>query len=117
MKPSDFDQGLQPERTELAWRRTMLSIAVGSIVAMRLLPTILGNPFWFLPGLIGLVGAVTIWRISAHRYRRVSHATITHGDRAILPDGKLTLALTLMACGIGMFGLVVIALVAVHASH
>ncbi|MEJ1154833.1 DUF202 domain-containing protein [Microbacterium marmarense] len=115
MRPSDFDKGLQPERTELAWRRTMLSIAVGSIVAMRLLPTILGNPLWFLPGLIGLVGAVTIWRISAHRYRRVSHATITHGDRAILPDGKLTLALAIMAGGIGAFGLVVLVLVTAYA--
>ncbi|MGZ0712792.1 DUF202 domain-containing protein (plasmid) [Coraliomargarita sp. W4R53] len=111
MKPSDFDNGLQPERTELAWRRTVLSIAVGSIVAMRLLPAILGNPLWFLPGLVGLAISVAIWWASAHRYKRVSHATITHGERAILPDGSVPLTLAATVFGIGVFGIVVVALV------
>ena len=50
-----YDPGLQPERTELAWRRTALSIAVGSVVAMRLLPTALGSEWGILPGITGVV--------------------------------------------------------------
>ena len=52
-----YDPGLQPERTELAWRRTALSIAVGSVVAMRLLPTALGSGWWILPGITGVIFA------------------------------------------------------------
>lgn len=111
MRPSDFDQGLQPERTELAWRRTTLSLALGSLVAMRLLPAILGDPLWFLPGFVGLLIAGGLWWASRNRYARVSHATITHGDRAVLPDGRLPLTLALTAFGIGVFGVVLVAVV------
>ncbi|MDE0546250.1 DUF202 domain-containing protein [Microbacterium sp. C7(2022)] len=111
MRPSDFDKGLQPERTELAWRRTTLSLAVGSLVAMRLLPTILGDPLWFIPGLVGLLIAVGLWSATRHRYARVSHATITHGDRAELPDGKLPLWLAIATFAIGLFGMCVLVVI------
>jgi hypothetical protein len=68
-----FDPGLQPERTELAWRRTTLAIAVGALVALRLLPPALGS--WsIIVGLAGLVLAVLIWVLAYRRAHHTNHA-------------------------------------------
>ncbi|MHA7279860.1 DUF202 domain-containing protein [Arthrobacter sp. MDT2-2] len=67
--PELVDAGVQPERTALAWRRTALSIALGSLVAFRLLPELLGNPLWAGIGLLGILGATLVWITSERRYR------------------------------------------------
>lgn len=67
-----FDPGLQPERTELAWRRTSLAFAVGSLVAMRVLPVALGSAWWALIGLFGVVVAMGLWNAARRRARRLS---------------------------------------------
>lgn len=115
MSASSFDPGLQAERTELAWRRTTLSLAIGSIVAMRILPAILDHPLWVIPGVLGLVAAGIIWAASRHRYTRVSGATLEHGERAVLPDGRLPLLVASTAFGVGLFGVVVLAIVVIRA--
>ena len=55
-RQSLFDAGLQPERTALAWRRTALSLTVGSLIGARLLTEqwgglalVLGGLEWLLP--------------------------------------------------------------------
>lgn len=60
--------GLQPERTELAWRRTALSVAVVSLVGARLLPALFDSAVWLLPGLAGLVLAGYLWLASRRRH-------------------------------------------------
>ncbi len=110
-----FDPGLQPERTELAWRRTTLAIAVGSLVAMRLLPAVFGHGLWILPGVLGLVAAGAIWLAARSRYSAVSAATIEHGDRVPVTDGRLPLVLAGFATLVGMLGLAIVATIAIAA--
>lgn len=69
-----WDGGLQPERTELAWRRTSLSLAVGSLVAARLLPAEFGSWLWAAPGVIGVVVSALLWLTARTRYRATSAA-------------------------------------------
>jgi uncharacterized membrane protein YidH (DUF202 family) len=84
-----FDPGLQTERTLLAWRRTCLSLALASAVAVRLM----APPFAILAVVVGLAGfGVTIiaYAVAAHRYRMV-HRSLT--EAAVLPSGAPAIAL------------------------
>lgn len=103
-----FDPGLQPERTELAWRRTELSIAVGSVVAMRLLPDALGSGWWILPGILGVVFSAALWGWSRRRYQQVSFATVTARDHTLVPDGALLLTLAVFVILVGALGVAVL---------
>ena len=99
------DPGLQPERTELAWRRTALALAVGSLVAMRMLPAALEDPLWIVPGVLGLVVTGIMWMGARARYARYRRAIESEhpGD---LPGAGLPLFLALFAAGIGLLALV-----------
>ena len=65
-----LDHGLQPERMSLAWRCTALSLAVGSLVASRLLPILLGSPVWALVGVAGIVFSGAVWLSGEQRATR-----------------------------------------------
>jgi uncharacterized membrane protein YidH (DUF202 family) len=71
--PALFDPGLQPERTELAWRRTALSLGTGSVIAARLLPELFGDALWAVPGAVGVVLAVLLWGLARRRYLAFGH--------------------------------------------
>jgi uncharacterized membrane protein YidH (DUF202 family) len=71
--PRLSEPGLQPERTALAWRRSILALIVGSALALRLLPPLLGR--WSLAiGVVGLLATSGLWAASAVRVRRVQAA-------------------------------------------
>lgn len=100
-----FDPGLQPERTELAWRRTSLAIGVGSLVALRLLPAALNETAAAFVGLAGLLAAAFVFLASRQRARAVNAVLLQAGDRAPLPGGALLSALALLVMLTGAAGL------------
>lgn len=103
-----FDPGLQPERTELAWRRTCLAFGVGSLIALRLLPAALGSAWWALVGVAGLAasGLLGVW--ARRRYRAVSVILARDGDRGRMPGAGPLFALCLIALGAGTASLVIV---------
>jgi putative membrane protein len=83
-----FDPGLQPERTELAWRRTTLALAIGAIVALRILPPVLGS--WSLAlvfagfGFTGLMWILAARRARQTRQTLLQHTSLPHGGGLML---------------------------------
>ncbi|GIG22404.1 hypothetical protein Cch01nite_31280 [Cellulomonas chitinilytica] len=57
--PDDAVDGLAAERTRLAWRRTGLALAAGSVAAARLLQEVVGGVAWALGG-IGLTASAAL---------------------------------------------------------
>lgn len=103
-----YDPGLQPERTELAWRRTALAVAIGSLLSLRVLPLALPpsiEAWGFAPGLVGLLAACGLWLSARRRQLRVS-AVLTGISTGEAPGGAMLLALTALGTGFGAIALV-----------
>lgn len=90
---------LAAERTLLAWRRTALAVAVGSLVAGRLLGPALGWAAWAVAG-AGLVAAGAALAAAQRS---------GHDERTAPPIGALAAA---CACGALLVGLASVAYVA-----
>ena len=110
-----FDPGLQPERTELAWRRTALAIAIGSLVSLRIFPLVLpaeGIGWGFVPGAIGLVAACGLWFAARRRQLRVTaavRASALPGPANMpAPGAGMLLALTALATGFGAAAIAIV---------
>lgn len=100
------DPGLQPERTVLAWRRTLLAVAVGSLVAVRVLPPVLGD--WTIAlALGGLVVVAVLWAVAVRRSRAVEAAFRGGAPADAMPGGALLLALALLVAVGAALGLAV----------
>ncbi|WP_166785491.1 DUF202 domain-containing protein [Cryobacterium cryoconiti] len=98
-----FDPGLQPERTLLAWQRTVLALAVGAVVGMRLTAPAFGGAA-LVAGLIGLALSLAAYVGVRFRYRRAQAALQA---RAALPASS---AWPLAALAAGAVSLGVLAL-------
>ncbi|WP_439901956.1 YidH family protein [Microbacterium azadirachtae] len=103
-----FDPGLQPERTALAWRRTALALAGGSVVIMRILPSVIGGVALVL-GFAGLVLALVVLIGSHRRYRR-QHRALTSTEPVVLRSGLPVVALTAAALLVGVLCLLFVLL-------
>lgn len=105
-EPQLFDAGLQPERTQLSWRRTALSIGVGSLVALRLFPELVGSAWGLVPGLLGVLFAGWLWFEGHRRYLAFQRS---HAGGAARPAGAAALlVLAAFACVFGCLALVVV---------
>ncbi|MEQ6896302.1 DUF202 domain-containing protein [Microbacterium sp. KR10-403] len=103
--PGPVDVGLQIERTTLAWRRTGLAIAVGSLVAMRLLPELMGGLAWAIPGAVGVLASLWMWWMSRRRHHAFVERAAASGSPRIGGAGPLC-AIAVGSAAIGLFGLV-----------
>ncbi|GEA89406.1 DUF202 domain-containing protein [Cellulomonas cellasea] len=83
--------GLQPERTALAWRRTALGLATGSLVAGRLLAPGLGLWAWWVAA-AGVVLAGSL-AVVAHRRSGRTH----RGGRLVTACAGVALLLGFVA--------------------
>lgn len=109
-----FDPGLQPERTELAWRRTALALGAGSLVALRLSPVAFGHPVWAFAGVAGLAMAAMLWIAARRRYSAASIVLGRDGDRGILPGAVLIAILAVVALVIGLVSLAAVIVAALR---
>ena len=83
MRPSAH-AGLQPERTALAWRRTALSVTVGSLVGLRVLPPQLGA-LGYAVSAFGLLWGLDLVLTARRRYRDGARMLRAGADRT--PQG------------------------------
>jgi uncharacterized membrane protein YidH (DUF202 family) len=87
--PEMYRSGLQSERTSLAWRRTALSLLVGSVVSYRVLAPAIG--WWSVViGTVGVVTTIVVWVLARRRSRRSARAL---AEGVLLPGGGLLLLL------------------------
>lgn len=106
--PQQYDPGLQPERTLLAWRRTCLALAAAMAVVIKLL-AFESDTATVLLAVIGLAVPAVAWLLAAGRYRR-SHRRLTRADRdpELPAGGSATAAAALAAVLFGGLALMLV---------
>ncbi len=99
-----WDAGLQPERTELAWRRTVLAVTGGTALAGRYLGS--GDPVVGLAlPVLALLGGLALLHAGTVRFRRLDASLRAAGAdaaRPVMPGAVMLGALTVMCLGIGV---------------
>lgn len=93
-----WDAGLQPERAELAWRRTVLTVTAGTVIAARYLGQ--SHPvFGLMLPLAALAGGLTLLYLGTSRFRvlgaRLREAG-TRPDVPVMPGAGMLALLTVM---------------------
>lgn len=102
-----YDPGLQPERTVLAWRRTVLALAVGAAVGARLLDPHIG-PVAYVAALVVIV--VALWAyVSVDRAYRRTARRLSRGEIAAVSPGPAVALVAVAVVALAMLALVLLA--------
>lgn len=95
--PATRDPGLQPERTRLAWRRTVLAVTVVALLAARL-AVVRGAP-------LAVAGTALLWLAGlAVGHRRI--VTVSRGKAG--PAGPAPLLLGSAVVGLAVLGVLLV---------
>jgi len=101
----DWDDGLAPERTQLAWGRTGLAVVVSvGVLARRV---------WTLHGWTGVVALVLVavgalvWLAGMRSSRRLELSMEPHGMTGRHAFGLITAGTVVLAAGGLIFGIIV----------
>ena len=111
---SPADKGMQAERTALAWRRTALSVAVGSLIGLRVLPPQLGA-IGYAVAALGLVWSLDLALTARRRYRDGSR--LVHAGAVVPARGVSAPTLARTAATTAIVGLAALVFVLVIASR
>lgn len=99
--PTHGDPGLQPERTSLAWARSMTSLVVAAAIFLRWLP----HYGWFV-GVLVTASVFTAAGIAVTRRRRYRRAVQGLAGRSPTADAASVAVLAASVaglCGVGIY--------------
>lgn len=101
------DRGLQPERTSLAWTRTLLSLAAVAGLCLRFLPEV-DEHAWgaMIPAFVMVYAVTALVRVPAHR-RRIC---VRFAEEAAAPAVRRARALVVAVIAVASAALVVVLL-------
>lgn len=99
-RPTHGDPGLQPERTDLAWGRTTLSMLVAAAIFLRWLP----HHGWFVGTLVA-AAVVTALAINLTRKRRFHRAIHGIQQESMPPDIASTAAVAVSVVILAVLGI------------
>lgn len=97
MSSTSGDDGLQQERTTLAWRRTGLALVVAAVVIGRLSMAQLGAAAVLLAS-FAVAGAAWIAIATLRRGRLSSASRVDSAFDSVLKDGQAPAALAAVTC-------------------
>lgn len=103
--PDGAERGLAAERTELAWRRTLLSFAAVGLVTLQVLPAVHGTRALALAAVVALVLTPPAWWSMVQDVRR-AHAPPHEGVGE--PRGRRVVAVCAGTFLLGLGGAVLI---------
>ena len=105
--------GLAEERTAFAWRRTALSVAVGSLLCLRVLPPQLGPAGWAI-AVLGLCWSADLARIGWLRQRDTTGSSPPESSLqpAATAVGAAVARTALVTLGVGVVAVVAAVVIA-----
>ncbi|HET7799736.1 MAG TPA: DUF202 domain-containing protein [Humibacillus xanthopallidus] len=104
--------GLAEERTGFAWRRTAVSVAVGALLCLKILPPLLGPAGWAL-AVLGFCWSADLARIGRRRHIE-ARASTGRGASVPLGGGGNVVRTAAVTCAVGVTATVAAVVIAMR---